>query len=99
MEDGQQLWDYIKQYSPTLLTAPSREKSSEIGKQEWIDKNIPGTPVEFRQAHKKQELATPNAILIDDREDNIERWIEAGGIGIRHTSAASTIKKLNQLGL
>lgn len=99
MEDGQQLWNYIKQYSPTLLTAPSREKSSEIGKQEWIDKNIPGTPVEFRQAHKKQELATPNAILIDDREDNIERWIEAGGIGIRHTSTTSTIKKLNQLGL
>jgi predicted kinase len=99
MEDGQQLWNYIKQYNPTLLTAPSREKSSEIGKQEWIDKNIPSAPVEFRQAHKKQELASPNAILIDDREDNIERWIEAGGIGIRHTSAASTIKKLNQLGL
>jgi dephospho-CoA kinase len=99
MEDGQQLWNYIKQYNPTLLTAPSREKSSEIGKQEWIDKNIPSTPVEFRQAHKKQELSSPNAILIDDREDNIERWIEAGGIGIRHTSAASTIKKLNQLGL
>ena len=99
MEDGQQLWNYIKQYNPTLLTAPSREESSKIGKQEWIDKNIPGTPVEFRLAHKKQELATPNAILIDDREDNIERWIEAGGIGIRHTSAQSTIKKLNQLGL
>jgi predicted kinase len=99
MPDGQQLWDYIKQYNPTLLTAPSREESSEIGKQEWINKNIPGTPVEFRQAHKKQELATPNAILIDDRKDNIERWIEAGGIGIRHTSAQSTIKKLNQLGL
>ncbi len=99
MEDGQQLWDYIKQYNPTLLTAPSREESSKIGKQEWIDKHIPSTPVEFRSAQRKQELATPDSILIDDREDNIERWIDAGGIGIRHTSSSSTIKKLKQLGL
>jgi predicted kinase len=99
MPDGKQLWDHIKQYNPTLLTAPSREKSSEIGKQEWIDKNLPDTPVIFKQAKDKKDLAEPNAILIDDRKDNIEQWIEAGGIGIRHTSTASTIQKLQKLGL
>ena len=57
------------------------------------------TKTKFKQAKFKQDLAEPNAILIDDREDNIERWIEAGGIGIRHTSTASTIKQLKQLGL
>ena len=99
MSDGQQLWDYIKQYNPTLLTAPSREESSKIGKQEWIDVNIPGTPVEFKQAKDKKDLAEPNAILIDDRKDNIQQWIDAGGIGIRHTSTASTIKQLQKLRL
>jgi predicted kinase len=99
MSDGQQLWDYINQYNPKLLTAPSREKSSEIGKQEWVDKNIPGTPVVFKQAKDKKDLAEPNAILIDDRKDNIQQWIEAGGIGIRHTSTESTIKQLQKLGL
>jgi FMN phosphatase YigB (HAD superfamily) len=99
MSDGQQLWDYIKQYNPTLLTAPSREESSRIGKQEWIDVNIPGTPVEFKQAKDKKDLAEPNAILIDDRKDNIQQWIDAGGIGIRHTSTESTIKQLQKLGL
>ena len=44
-------------------------------------------------------MASPNAILIDDRKDNIEQWIEAGGIGIHHTSTNSTIKKLQKLGL
>jgi hypothetical protein len=99
MPDGQQLWDYIKQFNPKLLTAPSMDPSSKEGKLQWIEKNIPGTKAIFKQAKYKQELASPNAILIDDRKDNIERWIEAGGIGIRHTSASSTIKKLKQLGL
>ena len=99
MEDGKQLWDYIKQFNPKLLTAPSMDPSSKEGKLQWIEKHIPGTKAIFKQAKYKQELASPNAILIDDREDNIERWIEAGGIGIRHTSAQSTINKLKQLGL
>ena len=99
MSDGQQLWDYIKQYNPKLLTAPSREQSSEIGKQEWVNNNIPGTPVVFKQAKDKKDLAEPNAILIDDRKDNIQQWIDAGGIGIRHTSTESTIKQLQKLGL
>ncbi len=99
MEDGPQLWSYIKQYNPKLLTAPSMNPSSEEGKLQWVEKNIPGTQTIFKQAKNKQDLAEPNAILIDDREDNIERWIDAGGIGIRHTSTASTIKKLQKLGL
>jgi len=99
MPDGQQLWDYIKQYNPKLLTAPSREKSSRIGKQEWVDKHIPGTPIIFKKAEDKKDLADPNSILIDDRKSNIEQWINAGGIGIYHTSTASTIKKLKQIRL
>jgi hypothetical protein len=99
MPDGKELWNYIKQYNPKLLTAPSREKSSEIGKQEWVKKHLPGTPVIFKQAKDKKDLAEPNAILIDDRKDNIQQWIDAGGIGIRHTSTASTIEQLKKLGL
>jgi len=99
MSDGKQLWNYIKQYNPKLLTAPSREQSSEIGKQEWVDNNLPGTPVVFKQAKDKKDLAEPNAILIDDRKDNIQQWIDAGGIGIRHTSTELTVKQLQKLGL
>lgn len=99
MPDGKQLWDYIKQYNPELLTAPSREESSRIGKQEWVDKHLSGTPIIFKQAKDKKDLAESNAILIDDRKDNISQWRDAGGIGILHTSTSSTIKKLKQLGL
>jgi cytidyltransferase-like protein len=99
MPDGEQLWKYIKNYSPSILSAPSREKSSRVGKEIWVRNNIPGTELILKPAPEKQELAEPNAILIDDRKDNIQQWKDAGGIGILHTSANNTIKQLQELGL
>jgi nicotinamide mononucleotide adenylyltransferase len=99
MPDGKQLWDYIKGYNPDLLSAPSREESSKMGKRIWVKRELPGTKLILRQAERKQEFATPNSILIDDRADNIQRWKDAGGIGIVHTSAADTIQQLKDLGL
>jgi hypothetical protein len=99
MPDGHELWDYIEKYNPTLLSAPSREESSRIGKRIWVKRNLPGTKLLLKSAERKQEYATPNAILIDDRKDNIDRWNAAGGIGIHHTSAAKTIEALEKLGL
>jgi phosphopantetheine adenylyltransferase len=99
MPDGKQLWNYIKPYNPDLLSAPSREESSKIGKFTWVKRNLPGTKLILRSAERKQEFATPNSILIDDRADNIQRWKDAGGIGIHHTSAADTIQQLKDLGL
>ena len=99
MPDGKQLWDYIKEYNPDLLSAPSREESSKIGKRVWVKRNMPGTKLILRSAERKQEFATPNSILIDDRADNIQRWKDAGGKGIVHTSAADTIQQLKDLGL
>ena len=99
MSDGKQLWDYIKQYSPKLLSAPSRQESSKTGKEKWVTQHIPGTPLILKSAEQKQLYASPNSILIDDRADNIQRWKAAGGIGILHTSASNTIDKLKELGL
>ena len=99
MPDGKQLWNYIKPYNPSLLSAPSMEESSRLGKRLWVRNNIPGTKLILRSAEQKQEFANPNAILIDDRPSNIEQWRAKGGIGIMHTSANETIKQLKELGL
>ena len=99
MPDGQKLWDYIKPYKPDLLSAPSREESSRIGKAVWVKYKLPGTKLILRYAKQKQELANPESILIDDRQVNIDQWEAAGGIGILHTSADNTISQLKQLGL
>ena len=39
----------------------------------------------------------PN-VLIDDHAGNIREWEAAGGIGILHTDAASTINDLKKIG-
>ena len=99
MSDGRTYWDYIKKYNPILLSAPSREESSKLGKRLWVKKNLPGTKLMLAYAKDKQKEAAPNHILIDDRQSNIDEWRANGGIGILHTSAASTIKQLQDLGL
>ena len=99
MPDGQKLWDYIKPLKPEILSAPSREESSRIGKAVWVKYKLPGTKLILRYAKQKQQLATPESILIDDRQINIDQWEAAGGIGILHTSADNTISQLKELGL
>ena len=99
MPDGKTLWDYISKYNPILLSAPSKEESSKIGKRVWKKNNLPDTRLILTPARFKQKYSRENQILIDDRVDNIEQWKAKGGIGILHTSTADTIEQLKDLGL
>ena len=81
------------------MSAPSRENSSRVGKHQWVERELPGVPLLLRSAERKKDLAEPNAILIDDREDNINEWRAAKGIGILFKSAEQTINELKKLGL
>lgn len=100
MKDGQELWDYVKKYDPTILSAPSQANSSKTGKRIWV-KNELGQNVKviLCKAAEKQQYANPKAILIDDMQKNIDQWLSNGGIGVLHTNAKDTIKKLKDLGL
>ena len=97
--DGKELWNYIKKHKPELLSSPSRQNDSRVGKNDWVKREIPGAHLILRSASKKQEFATPETILIDDRPSNIEQWISAGGIGILHTSSKDSIEQLKKLKL
>ena len=99
MSDGEQYWNYIKDYDTELLSSPSRSSTSRLGKRLWVRNNTPGVKLTLAQAAKKQNYAAPNHILIDDRKSNIDQWISQGGIGILHTSASNTISQLKKLGL
>ena len=99
MPDGKDLWNHIKQYKPTLLSAPSRDPQSRWGKRIWVKKHIPGTPLILAYAASKKNYANKNAILIDDRISNINDWNAAGGIGILHTSTETTLEKLSKYGI
>jgi len=99
MPDGKKMWDYIKKYDPIILSAPSRQDESKVGKFDWVKREIPGAHLILRTAKNKKEFATPNSILIDDLPDNVKAWKDAGGIAIHHTSTDDTIKQLKYLKL
>jgi hypothetical protein len=97
--DGKHLWNHIEKHNPKILSAPSRENDSIIGKHDWVKREIPGSQLLLRSPQNKKEFATPTSILIDDRLDNIEGWVNSSGIGILHKNAVHTIKQLKELGI
>jgi hypothetical protein len=105
MPDAQQLMNFVSNYDYEMLTAPSLKKQSVMGKGLWMKNQtnkglFSSKPkVNYKSAKTKKDFAAPNHILIDDREDTINSWRAEGGIGILHTSAASTINQLKKLGL
>lgn len=96
---GKELWNYISPYKPYILTAPTYNPESREGKRDWVQRLSGMKNIYFRPAKSKSDFSGKNRILIDDRADTIDRWNAAGGIGILHTSAPTTIEQLKQLGL
>lgn len=74
-----------------FLTGPMMSIDCFQGKAHWIANSFLPHRGEFSlgdliimNSKKKQLLAAPNRILIDDMNGNVERWREAGGYGIHH---------------
>lgn len=101
---GKQLWSYIRQFDPDILTSPMDKKGhneSLEGKTIWVEKNLGLDADRINFAHDKYKFAVsedgkPN-ILIDDFETKTKPFTEAGGIGILHLGADNTIKILELL--
>jgi 5'(3')-deoxyribonucleotidase len=68
-------------------------------KQEWIKEHVSPTVVVTctMTGSQKGMFAIKGSVLVDDRQKNLDSWIEHGGIGILHTSAADTIDQLKAL--
>jgi len=96
--DGKELWNFVKKYYPIILSSPApafADPDCARDKVNWVKKHL-GRYVEVIIERKKEKYAEANAILIDDREKNILKWQEVGGIGILHKSAEQTIEKLKR---
>ncbi len=106
MPDAEQLWSYIIPLEPFILSH-GWDKDSDKGKRIWLSSladNINPPPPQskiiltadkYKYAINKQ-TGQPN-VLIDDMDKYLGPWAEAGGIGIKHVSAAETIKQLLQI--
>ena len=107
MPGGRQLWSYIKQYNPHILSAYTPEDPNCIpGKRTWLRRNvsISSSNINVVRRKDKQKFAMKSggkrrpAILIDDFPRNIDQFKAAGGMGIVHTNTSNTLRELKKLG-
>ena len=99
MPGGEALYNRAAQYDHALLSSPSRSEVSKIGKRLWRRDKTPNTKLILARSYNKRKYAAPNHVLIDDREDNIQQWRDAGGIGILYKSPEQVNAELDKLGL
>mgnify|MGYP001096855941 CR=1 FL=1 len=98
--EGRNLWNYIKGWNPTILTGLPASENGAQQKQLWCAEHLGrNVPVIVCRSADKQRYAEPNAILIDDRNDNIAQWKAQGGIGILHRTWPKTLNQLQKLGI
>jgi hypothetical protein len=100
--DAHKLWGFISKYDPYILSHPWDGESKD-GKEVWCNINLDPAPSRVllpmdgdkEQYALNKETGAPN-ILIDDMRGYLDKWEEAGGVAIEHTTgnAGSTIDKL-----
>ena len=81
-----------------ILSSTAREEYYDdlsLQKSFWLDMQGINYKANFVPGKQhKYKWATPNSIIIDDTESVIDDWVNAGGIGILHKDAISTISIL-----
>jgi FMN phosphatase YigB (HAD superfamily) len=103
MPDTMMLIEYLKSLSiPTeILSSTSSEKRDAVireQKLEWLKNHgidFPAILVPGKR-HKKN-YSNAESLLIDDTEQNINQWREAGGVAIHHKDVISTLNILKGL--
>lgn len=97
MPDAARLIEFLRKAPvPTqILSSTAREDShDEISKQKmiWLQTHgITFTPNFVPGKRLKKNYAKPDAIIIDDTESVVDKWIDAGGLAVWHKNADSTL--------
>jgi 5'(3')-deoxyribonucleotidase len=109
---GQEIIQWIKSNKIpfTVLSAPLRGPYADVSKQakrDWLDEFNPGTSDSAIFTSGKQKYAVKDGVanvLVDDFGPYIQKWIDAGGIPVKHEdesevpdAAEKTIAKLEKI--
>lgn len=65
-----------------ILSSPSHLPEAAAGKTQWMKDFFGGNFREYILTSRKDLLAKPGDVLIDDTDDKIEEFNKAGGIGV-----------------
>ncbi len=103
MNDYRLLWEHLAPHDPYILSAYPKWNDPYVheGKRKWVARHL---QMDLSRVHivarkEKAKFAGIDSVLIDDREKNIREFIDAGGIGILHYDAHSTLEQLRKWGI
>jgi hypothetical protein len=65
-----------------ILSSPSHDPSALAGKYRWILRHLPAYARRYLIGPAKHFCAGPGKVLLDDHDDNVQRFTEAGGQGV-----------------
>ena len=97
------LIDYIKDTGIDweILSCSGMQNRDKVAKDKfkWIRKHVDIDVLVTCTLKGKDKaiFSKPGHVLIDDKASNITAWQNAGGIGIHHTHAKDTIKRITKL--
>jgi predicted nucleotidyltransferase len=98
MKDGKLLYNFVNSFPNVEILSHAPDAKSKVGKQQWLkDKGITFETNLVPNRKDKAKFATPDSILIDDREDVVSDFINAGGKAILHTNSIDTINRLKEI--
>ena len=109
MMDVHLFQDWLKGIDNTrvhILTAVPKRRTTATSvfdeKRDWVKEHFPfirssNINICFREHKRLFATLHPHSILIDDNKNNINEWRGAGGIGILHKNAISSIKKAMEI--
>lgn len=103
LPDAHILLEYLSKYQYVICSATGHVLNAKEEKTAAVRRHlgdlVADTAQLVQRSAEKAQYASSTSILIDDRTKSIDPWIAAGGIGILHTSATTTIEKLKELGM
>lgn len=66
-----------------LCSSPCKTPGCAAGKAVWVDLYLPpGYCSRLILTNRKEVFSGPGRVLIDDRDENIQEWVKAGGTGV-----------------
>ena len=99
MADALELYEAVAHLKPTILTGLPVGDWAEPQKRAWCGRHFPVVPVICCPSKDKRNHMRPGDIIVDDWPKYKSLWEEAGGIFIVHTSAATSLAALREIGV
>lgn len=89
LSDAMALWHALRPSNRCVLTAPNSNPACAAGKMKWIQRYL-GERTHTVLCREKWRLSLPGSILIDDTEEQVEKFARGQGAAMLWRGAGNT---------